>query len=432
MAGLVKLQPIDFAVTKGPRATFAEGVSAGFAEAKPMLSGGRMLEDEIVAPVRSLLQDVMPANMMRGGTGSGRGLLSDDLARRVLAEGGDRISSDTLRLVLGELDQVGYEYSEALRPEAMEARRADRLGEAADDRAKQQEIMSRAGVFGPFLGAVGAEFTDPFNLATIPVGAPARSGLALTVAVEAMLNAVIEGGQTPSRNRLLKEMGEPEEGVGWNMLIGGAFGAAMPLAIAGGMAAGRGGVSVVNSVTDFVQSNREARRVLAKEASASNSPAAQDAANTILRDLEDEEAAVASPGPEDLREYHSRAEEAHTAAVEGRAPDMPERPLAAAPRVAEDGSQLVDPRELLVQPDVFQFKSEIVAEGGVTPKLQGVVEWVPHRAGVAIVYEYADGSRAIADGHQRTALARPDHGSRPKPKHSDACRGVPCRGWLFD
>lgn len=406
MGGLVKLQPVDLEVSKGVKTTFGESVGAGFREAAPLVGAGRMLEDEINEPVRDLLQQVMPADAIPGGRGSGRGLLSKDLARSVASQGNDRLDAATLQSVLDELDAVGFEYPDAVRPANMQDRRTDRLTDVAEGRAREREIIERGGTAGTiasFVGGVGAEFTDPVNVATLPLGAPARAGLAVTVAVEATVNALLEGAQTGGRNRILAEMGEAEESLAMNMLTGAAFGGILPVAIKSGVVAVRGSSAFVSQ---FITAPRARRRELAKAAADNNSPAAQEAAKTILKDVEDEAEAVTVETPEAVAEHQTRAQEAVEAASEGRVPDMPDRPAVAVPRVADDGSELVDPRELLVQPDVFQFKSEIVARGGVTQKLQGVTEWVPHRAGVAIVYEYPDGSRAIADGHQRTALAR--------------------------
>ncbi len=55
--------------------------------------------------------------------------------------------------------------------------------------------------------------------------------------------------------------------------------------------------------------------------------------------------------------------------------------------------------------DAFQYKGGGDAQG-VTDRLQGVTSFDPERAGRAIVYEKADGSRVIADGHQRLGLAK--------------------------
>lgn len=57
------------------------------------------------------------------------------------------------------------------------------------------------------------------------------------------------------------------------------------------------------------------------------------------------------------------------------------------------------------EPGVMQYKAGGDAEG-VTDRLRGVTEWRPERAGMSIVYEYADGRRVIADGHQRLGLAK--------------------------
>ncbi len=65
----------------------------------------------------------------------------------------------------------------------------------------------------------------------------------------------------------------------------------------------------------------------------------------------------------------------------------------------------VDPSTVLVDADRFQFKGGGDIEG-VTDRLQGVQAWDPMRAGVAVIYEEADGSRYIVDGHQRLALAK--------------------------
>jgi hypothetical protein len=53
----------------------------------------------------------------------------------------------------------------------------------------------------------------------------------------------------------------------------------------------------------------------------------------------------------------------------------------------------------------FQFKGGGNAQG-VSERLLGVSQWDPIAAGRAIVYERADGSLVVADGHQRLALAK--------------------------
>ena len=63
------------------------------------------------------------------------------------------------------------------------------------------------------------------------------------------------------------------------------------------------------------------------------------------------------------------------------------------------------PGDIQVDAKLFQFK-EGGDEFGVTPEYQGVTQWDPSLAGQIAVYEFADGSQFIADGHQRLGLAR--------------------------
>jgi len=63
------------------------------------------------------------------------------------------------------------------------------------------------------------------------------------------------------------------------------------------------------------------------------------------------------------------------------------------------------PGDIQVDAKLFQFK-EGGDEFGVTPELQGITEWDPSLAGQIAVYEFADGSQFIADGHQRLGLAK--------------------------
>lgn len=56
-------------------------------------------------------------------------------------------------------------------------------------------------------------------------------------------------------------------------------------------------------------------------------------------------------------------------------------------------------------PKTFQYKGGADTEG-VTDRLQGVERFDPIKSGQVIIYETKDGRRIIADGHQRSGLAR--------------------------
>lgn len=70
-------------------------------------------------------------------------------------------------------------------------------------------------------------------------------------------------------------------------------------------------------------------------------------------------------------------------------------------------STLTEQDVLSVETDAktFQYKDGGDSDG-ITDRLRGIKQWEPTRAGLVIVYEYADGRRVIADGHQRLGLAK--------------------------
>jgi murein DD-endopeptidase MepM/ murein hydrolase activator NlpD len=78
---------------------------------------------------------------------------------------------------------------------------------------------------------------------------------------------------------------------------------------------------------------------------------------------------------------------------------------AARPRFENDGLYEIDVRNLLVDAEAYQFRTGGDARG-VTAALSQVTEWDPNAAGLVFVHERLDGSLYVADGHQRTGLAR--------------------------
>lgn len=60
-----------------------------------------------------------------------------------------------------------------------------------------------------------------------------------------------------------------------------------------------------------------------------------------------------------------------------------------------------------VQTDAHTFQYKDGGDSnGVTDSLRGVSKWDTARAGMSLIYEYADGRRVVADGHQRLGLAK--------------------------
>lgn len=122
--------------------------------------------------------------------------------------------------------------------------------------------------------------------------------------------------------------------------------------------------------------------------------------------VETEEAAGSSPAgaptvgrsesqPQEQQEQRSGAGQvdAESPAADGLPP--PERKF-----LTHDETLAIE-----TDPKTFQYKGGADTEG-VTNALQGVRKYDPNRAGQIVIFEKKDGRRIVADGHQRTGLAR--------------------------
>ncbi|BAQ85413.1 parB-like protein [uncultured Mediterranean phage uvMED] len=61
--------------------------------------------------------------------------------------------------------------------------------------------------------------------------------------------------------------------------------------------------------------------------------------------------------------------------------------------------------ELETDANIFQYKQG-GDDFGVTERLKGVTEWNPHAANIIVAFEFANGRKVVADGHQRLGLAK--------------------------
>lgn len=404
MAGLVRAPNATLPVAQGATPTNTEVALA--TTMRSQLIGdvfGQNAQSRLDDDVYEVFDSFLPTIT------SGDVTISDELVSR-LNEADFRPDADLLADITAELDALGVEYPDDIRPENIEARRADSTGEARSQVAYYDEIISRGRGFGSLaaqlMGGFAAGIDDLSTYMTAPVGASSRMGVFATALAEGSLNAATELYDTPVRNRFLTTLGMPEESLGENMAAGFVFGSVL----GGGLRLGTIGMERVTAIGATAYANRQSLR-LAREAAATlvgaERPAVRAAAQAVLSDIREVEAAVTNIEPEAVAEHVARAQAAHEAVHSGTPLELPDRPGIAEPAPALLNGNLVevDPRALLVQPDVFQFKTDLVQDGGVTSKLIGVQEWDDLRAGVVVVYEYADGRQAVADGHQRTALA---------------------------
>lgn len=250
------------------------------------------------------------------------------------------------------------------------------------------------GKAGGVLGVMAGAVTDPVVLATLPFGA-GRGPQALTFAQQVLRAGMIEGGIAtgtelaiqPSVYQYKKEIESPYtvSDAALNVILAGGAGSILGAGFRG-----------LGEFWRAYRKNRPERPLTALE---------RDAEKVVEDTVELMEANPYERTLDGERAHQTNAEAAAEAIVRGETLDH--MPAEAPRRLEHRASELnaLDPESLKVDPERFQFKSGADAQG-VTERLQGVEEFDPKLAGVALVYEQADGARYIVDGHQRLALAK--------------------------
>ncbi len=265
-------------------------------------------------------------------------------------------------------------------------------------RAQDFEIqLSEAGL-GGFVGAVGAGFTDPVNIATAPIGGSAKTVLGAAMKT-AGANMAIEAAVTPFDQVQRRQLGL-ETGVGQaalNIALAGAFGLTLGAGVKGGeIAFGKMTRRQVVAAADALPAEQQTPEIVA-------------ARNALEKEILADECAglVDHPDPEIAGAHREALAAADEAAGDGQPPQTVEAPGIARETLPDNAGVYLefDPDQLVVDAERFQFKAGGDVEG-VTDALRGVEKWDPIKAGAAIVWEANDGRFFVADGHQRTGLAR--------------------------
>lgn len=289
--------------------------------------------------------------------------------------------------------------------ELMEAIKAD----YAQQRERDEAVIDRGGGFASFLGTAGGVMTDPLVLATLPFGGEGVAGRGIfgtALKAGAKEGAVAMATELPIQAQVYQFKREIESPWSFkdsavNVLSAGVGGAVIGGTLAGGV--------------------EGTRRALAsyRERVAAGTQRATEETEAAAAQLEDALPTLEQNplGTDELAEdVHLQALERARAQIEDQQPvdvaptvqivETPDGLAQVAPRAA-DPTQLVDidPTSLQVDARTFQFKAGGDTEG-VTGALQGVQRFDRRLAGVALVWERADGQQFIADGHQRVNLAR--------------------------
>lgn len=304
-------------------------------------------------------------------------------------------------------------------PQDRDALIAPLRARAEADQAEAAAVGGRAtgwGQVGGFLGATGAQFADPITAGSVFVGAGAGVGVARTMAIEALIGGGVELARLPALARSRALVGRTLSGADAraNVLFGAAGGGLFGGAIAALARGGRASFGLAQRVRERGSPATDAEIVAAAEADADVLTPGQRAATAAFADEAATRAANPLPDTAPGRTLHQqRADTAFEAALAALDPTRLDELLSARPAVEiarAEGAvaggyiHVFNPRDIGREPTVFQFKSDTDA-GGVNQALASVQRWDPVKAGQVVVFEYANGVRVIADGHQRHALA---------------------------
>lgn len=275
---------------------------------------------------------------------------------------------------------------------------------AQQNRETLQELEGRSpgatNMIARFVGGIGGVATDPINVETAFIGGGART-LYGAIFREAALGAGVEAMSQAGVIEWYKKLGyeyTPQQF--WTAVaMGGAFGGAMPVVF-------RIGGKSISLTTDQLKSGYRALvdSGLFKPTSVTR---------TAERQAEILESENAINPLVDDAVHQERMERATVAAEMAEPPAMPDTPPVPLRKIdsvydADNIDGLIyrfDPAEIQVDAELFQFKAG-GDEYGVSDRLLGIKIWDAVKAGQILVYEFADGRRFIADGHQRLGLAR--------------------------
>ena len=316
----------------------------------------------------------------------------------------------------------------------------DRIEQSARDIAlrrytEAEEVMGQAKGLGggtaKFLGGMTGAMTDPVNLASMAIFHKPMTTFKGAVLYGATTSGGTEAVLQPFVQQYREEVGLP---AGWDVgfqnvffatVGGGVFGAVEGGLIKLGQAIDarkrKGIATVIDDRVGDIIARHEAGEIDAEgvkeefAALAQREPAFAAAVEISERAAAARDVDGSNPyglTPEAVEAHRARLANATAEAIDTPAPftadEVPAAPAVTAdavpPEWASLGLEVVDYRALARDAKRFQFKE---ADGdGLTDALKDVGAWEPERAGVLLVWEGKDGTRYVANGHQRHGLAQ--------------------------
>ena len=442
--------------------TPAEGYETGFLEnlntsidAVRFLDTHRAEQDAIIKVLEPFVE--------AAGSDHNPGFFRDAL------NGGSRARATGRLRQFDEIDEASmpeapfYEYrmrlqkmNAALEAKGLATISEDQVNEKAREialkaRADQQDISSRSTTMGDVGSLLGGAYSEIRSLLRSPAapslaaGASVKAGILKTALVEGVIGASQVALAQPDVAKWygslgLKYTSEDFQRNVFSAFIGGAaFGGLIKGAIKGApiardkldRALGRE-ISKQVDETSLFEVDQALRNMSEKDAIAglkalekAGVPINNEAAAVIRQVANDyaDENPLLGDGLDAQAEHLERQLAVELALDADEIPVLTDKP-AIPPKVHDDINHYdnlddtifrFEPNEIGVDAKTFQYKSG-GDQQGVTEKYRATTVWDPFKAGQVLVYEYADGRKVIADGHQRLGMAKRIKAADPSQK----------------
>jgi hypothetical protein len=280
---------------------------------------------------------------------------------------------------------------------------------------KQADIADRStgmGTFGNFAGSFSALVTDPLVLGTLPIGAMYK--VPTTALAAAWRVAWVEGliGTAVEIPIQIKAQGFRKE-VGLKTEVE-LFGKTVNLGVLNTLTVGAGSFFLGGLIQGIIKGVPNATGILRKQLNKSSDAEIDKISKALKIENPEELSKVKQPeNPfEETKATSQLDTENHNAAQSMVLNDIKKeiKPIEAQIKQKsldeiKGNVTVYKPEEIEFDPANFQYKTD-GDKRGVSNKLANVTEWDAPSAGAVLVYEFANGRKAIVDGHQRLGLAK--------------------------
>ena len=261
-----------------------------------------------------------------------------------------------------------------------------------------EKTPGASGAIARFTGEMGAAVTDPVNIGSLLIGG-AGNKLFGVILNNALVGAASEYAIQSKVKDWYNSLGleQTSEQFWKQVALGGVLGGTIPVVF-------KLGGKTISLTSDQVKRGVQAF----KGTKVVNNSEVTAVENAVARS---EDAVNSNPLKDDI-EHGERLAEATRSFESAEAPNISDKPNSPIvektifePQTSETKGVRFNPNEIEVDAKTFQFKEEADVTGQ-TKYFSGTEKWDDIFSGQIVVYEYANGRKFIADGHQRLAFAK--------------------------